>query len=243
LPDFESCISLLCIQPHPDDNEIGAGATIAKLASNGCRITYLTVTDGRLGSMNPRMKPEKIVEVRKKEVEEAAGILGVASCIFLDYADAGLPAEEELCKSLVSVIRKVQPEFVLTVDPFLPYEAHPDHRRVGMAAAEACIFSQFPHFHLSEDAGPEDIWSVKGVVFHSTAYPNTYINADSTWDLKIKAISAHKSQFDRNTLEGLKQYFDFKARYYAERRGFLRAEALKVLTAAHLHMNVDTIFL
>ena len=51
LPDLESCQNLLCIQPHPDDNEVGAGATIARLTAKGCRITYLTVTDGRYGTL------------------------------------------------------------------------------------------------------------------------------------------------------------------------------------------------
>ena len=67
IPDLEKCKSLLCVQPHPDDNEVGAGATIAKLARNGCKITYLTVTDGSKGTDNPEMRGARLAKIRRKE--------------------------------------------------------------------------------------------------------------------------------------------------------------------------------
>lgn len=238
MPDMEKCESILCIQPHPDDNEIGAGATIAKLAAKGCKITYLTVTDGAIGSLDPDEKPDDTARKRKIEAEQAAHILGVSSTLFLNYPDAAFLNEKSLCLDITGIIRKVKPEFVMTVDPFLMYEFHPDHRSVGLAAAQACMFSQFPNF--APDSG-DDTWAVKGIAFYCTSHPNTFINVDGTWDLKLKAIGAHASQFGGEYLEGLKYYFDFKARQYAENREFGRAEAFKVLTTTHLHMNVDTV--
>jgi LmbE family N-acetylglucosaminyl deacetylase len=241
LPDLESCRSLLCIQPHPDDNEVGAGATIARLAAKGCRITYLTVTDGGCGTLNPAEKPEDLVFKRKSEIERAAEILGVSSLLFLSYQDTEYPSEKELCQSIVGMIRKVQPEMVMTVDPFLPYEAHPDHRKIGMAVLEACLFSQFPHFHSLNENVPASGWQIQGVALHSSAHPNTFINVDDTWELKFKALMAHESQFNAASLEPLQYYFNLKARQYAKDKGFSRAEAFKLLTTNHLHMNVDTI--
>lgn len=238
IPDLEACRALLCIQPHPDDNEIGAGATIAKLVSKGCRVTYLTVTNGNMGSVDPNVQPAEIKAMRRKEAEEAAAILGVTDCRFLDYADACYPDEKMLCRDIVSVIRKVRPDMIMTVDPFLPYEVHPDHIKVGMAAAQAFLFSPFPH--LDPDTEP---FSVEGMAFHSTAYPNTYIDVDKTWELKLKAIMAHKSQFGPAIPQELKYYFEHKARSYGAIAGFERAEAFKVLTGSHLHMNVDAIHL
>lgn len=242
LPDIEDCKSILCIQPHPDDNEVGAGATIAKLSKRGCRITYLTVTDGSIGTINPEMKPEELVYIRKNEMENAAEILGVSELISLDYPDVSYVDEKELSKRIVSVIRGVRPEFVVTVDPFLPYEAHPDHRRVGMAAAEACILSMFPHFYSHGETEPaQNIWGVQGVAFYNTAYPNTFINVDESWNLKVESISAHKSQFFGPEFEMFKMYFEFKATQLAADRGFTHAEAFKVLTPTMLHANVDAI--
>ena len=48
-PEIRNAKKALCIQPHPDDIEIGMGGTVAALAKKGCSITYLTITNGDLG--------------------------------------------------------------------------------------------------------------------------------------------------------------------------------------------------
>lgn len=240
LPDIEACQSILCIQPHPDDNEVGAGATLAMLAKKGCKITFLTVTDGSMGTNDPSLSPETLIKIRSKEILLAGEILGISKFLSLDYPDGGPYNDRELCQKIVSVIRSVQPEFVMTVDPFLPYEAHPDHRRVGMAVAEACLFSQFPQFKSYGDNRPcPGTWQVKGIAFYNTSCPNTFVSADKTWDLKLKAISAHQSQFSGDYLELMKQYFTYKAGQYGLKVNCRLAEAFKILTPALIHANVD----
>lgn len=241
VPNIEECGSMLCVQPHPDDNEVGAAATIAKLAATGCKITYLTVTDGSLGTVDPAVKGDALASIRRKEVEKSAAFLGVKGLIFLGFEDGGYIGERLLCQSIVSAIRRVKPEIVLTVDPFLPYEAHPDHRRVGMAAAEACLFSGFPLFRFADGTQSADTWAVKGIAFHTTAHPNAFIDVTGTWEKKMQAIALHESQFAPQYLQMLGYYFDFKSRMYAQGRPFERAEAFKVLTTDCLHMNVDTV--
>lgn len=241
IPELEKCKRLLCIQPHPDDNEVGAGGTIAKLVKLGCDVTYLTVTDGSMGTLDNRVKREDLVALRQKEAEVAAQILGVKKHIYLGLVDGSYPNEQELAGRIAGVIREVEPDMVMTVDPFLPYEAHPDHRKVGMAAAEACVFSVFPYFHSYNDPEPAKQWNVQGIAFYNTAYPNTFINVDATWELKLASIAAHQSQFAGEDLEKFKMYFDYKSRQLAEGRGFTHAEAFKVLAPLHLHVNVDTI--
>lgn len=245
VPDLEACRSLLCVQPHPDDNEVGAGATIAKLAAAGCAVSCLTVTDGRLGTPDPAMPPQEVVALRRGEVEAAARILGVSRCLFLDVPDGSFPDEAMLCRRIVAVIRELRPEIVLTCDPFLPYETHPDHRRVGMAVMEACLFSQFPHF-VADPAGAHAPWAVSGVALHTTHAPNTFIDVTATWETKLQAIAAHASQFPAPVLAQYRAYFDFKGAEFAARGAGRRAarsdraEAFKVLSPLHLHANVDT---
>jgi N,N'-diacetylchitobiose non-reducing end deacetylase len=243
IPDLESCKSILCIQPHPDDNEVGAAATIAKLAANGCKVSYLTVIDGRNGSKDPNVDREALVETRRQEAIAAGTVLGATEFLFLDFPDGGYPDQKTLCSHIMGGIRKVKPEMIMTVDPYLPYEFHPDHRQVGMAVGEACIFSQF-YGYKSEGRYAEEgsePWEVKGLTFYATAFPNTIINVDSTWEKKFEALSMHKTQMNGEGFERLKMYFDFKARAYANGRGFERGEAFKVLSQDHLHVNVDTI--
>lgn len=240
MPDLESCKSLLCIQPHPDDNEIGAGGTIAKLVRLGCQVTYLTVTDGRKGTDDKDLRGDRLAELRREEAITAAKVLGVTEHHWLGLYDGSYPDEQALCKAISEVIQAVRPELVMTVDPFLPYEGHPDHRIVGMAATGACLFNPLD----LPDARPEDSdwqpWSVSGIVYQSTAWPNTFVDVDETWEIRNKAILAHKSQFDEATFGMLGNYFDFKARQYAQGRSCERAEAFKVLPPILLHMCVDT---
>ena len=47
-PEIRNAKKALCIQPHPDDIEIGMGGTAAALAARGCQLTYLTITNGDL---------------------------------------------------------------------------------------------------------------------------------------------------------------------------------------------------
>lgn len=239
VPSLEECGSLLCIQPHPDDNEVGAGATIAKLAARGCKITYLTITDGSNGTIDPDLKPAELAAIRRNEVEKSAAFLGASKTIFLDLPDGGYADEKLLCQRIVEVIRQVKPELIMAPDPFMPYECHPDHRRVGMAAAEACIFSMFPGFKT--ECGDGQVCSPKGIAFHTTAYPNTFVGVDETWEKKLKALAIHQSQFPQPVLEQLGMYFACKANKNAEGKPFALAEAFKVLSGNHLHMNVDTI--
>jgi LmbE family N-acetylglucosaminyl deacetylase len=184
---------------------------------------------------------EDMIRTRRGEAEEAANILGVNKRIFLDYPDAGYVDEKELTQRIVKVIREIEPEFIMTVDPFLPYEAHPDHRRVGMAAAEACLFSAFPNFYSYGEEYMGKSWDVKGVAFYNTAYPNTFIDITDTWDLKIKSIEAHRSQFRGEMFELYKMYFGYKAQELGKNKGFSMAEAFKIFTPMLLHANVDAI--
>jgi LmbE family N-acetylglucosaminyl deacetylase len=241
IPDLTSCASVLCIQPHPDDNEVGAGATIAKLARAGCDITYLTVTDGGMGTMDPAVSRDSLTCTRRAETKAAAQYLGVNHLLFLDYPDGGPYDEQELCQRIVSAIREVRPEFVMAPDPFLPYEAHPDHRKTGMAAAEACLFCQFPHYYnYGEDVPAQNTWKVKGIAFYNTAYPNTYIGVDETLEQKIQALGMHKSQFPESELAFMRQYLTLKAAENGGKSGrYTYAEAFKVLPPLLLHVNVD----
>ena len=186
------------------------------------------------------MPRETLTRTRRAETLAAADCLGVNRLVFLDYPDGGPYDERELCRRIVSTIREIRPEFVMAPDPFLPYEAHPDHRTVGMAAAEACLFCQFPHFtNYEEDTPARNIWSVKGVAFYNTACPNTYIGIDETMEQKLQVLEMHKSQFPENELAFMRQYLTVKAVEYGRKSGHTYAEAFKVLPPLLLHVNVD----
>ncbi|MBQ7644968.1 MAG: PIG-L family deacetylase, partial [Spirochaetales bacterium] len=91
LPKLESFSRYLFIGPHPDDIEIGCGATVSKLVSLGKEVSFLICLDGRFGLTNAPegTLPKDLIEIRRKEAIESAKMLGVDDVHFLDMQDGG----------------------------------------------------------------------------------------------------------------------------------------------------------
>lgn len=239
IPKLLSAENVLVVFPHPDDAEIAAGGTIALLTKAGARVTYASATDGSLGTFDPSVSPQELARLRREELNASARLLGVTETIWLGFTDGSVPEPGEMREPLVRLIRKIRPDFVITLDPWLPYEAHPDHRKVSMGAVEACMYSGFSHAypeHMKEGLAP---WSVKGVALALTPHPNTYVNVSSTWDLKIQAILCHNSQFPEPLWNQVAPYIRMKAQEYGKEIGAELAEPFKVLSLTHLHVNPD----
>ncbi len=218
IPKIEEQKNILCILPHPDDGEIGAGATLGKLKDIGATIKYVVVTDGSAGIKGKSREEAK--KIRKKEQEKAAEILGINEIIWLNYPDNGKYDIYNLKEALEKIIKNIQPDIVFTVDPFLPYETHSDHRICGLAATQAILNSGSSSILLS---------------FFFTAFPNQFVCVDNYWDKKFEAIKVHKSQISEEALSIYRQYFSLKARVYGEKIGCEYAEHFKVLLPTMLH--------
>ncbi|MBM7680938.1 LmbE family N-acetylglucosaminyl deacetylase [Pullulanibacillus pueri] len=232
----------LFIQPHPDDNEIGAGATIAKLIADGIEVHYLTVTNGESGSYNVTLSTQEIIEIRRKEQLKAGHLLGVKQFHWLNFLDGHLFDTEDLRAQMMKVVRQVNPDIIFTVDPWLPYEAHIDHSVTGRVASFVARTCGNPHFYpeqLTEGERPE----LKAIAYYTTHRPNTYINVDDFWELKLSAIQAHNSQFSGDHLDFLKAYFTQKAIQMAAKAPSpcQFAEGFKILSPLMLHSNVDAL--
>ena len=151
------------------------------------------VTDGAKGGLEPGFSEAQVAAIRRAEQEQAGKVLGVADIIWLGFQDTEVPKPETVREPLISLIREVQPDFVISLDPWLPYEAHPDHRRASMAAVEACLFAGLPMIQ------PEDMehglvpWQVTGIALALSLKPNTFIGIDATWEKKLEAIKCHRS--------------------------------------------------
>lgn len=187
---------ILNIQAHPDDAECSCGGTIAKYSSRGDEIFYLICTKGNRGTFDRNLDINSLAEIRKKETRKSAEILGVKDVYFLEGEDGFLYPSLEFRGKIMRIIRMVKPDIVMTLDPFLPYEIHPDHRTVGMLAAEAVVFAGFPLFypeHLDEKIEPH---FVKEIYFYCTKEPNYYEDITDFIETKIRACYAHKSQIE-----------------------------------------------
>jgi N-acetyl-1-D-myo-inositol-2-amino-2-deoxy-alpha-D-glucopyranoside deacetylase len=154
--------SLLLVHAHPDDESIGTGATMAKYAAEGARVTLVTCTLGEIGEIIPpdlaHMLPDELGEYRIGELEAACEALGVTDHRFLGgpgrYRDSGMMGMEEnedprcfwqasvpeAAALLAEIIEEVQPQAIVTYDANGFY-GHPDHIQAHRVAWEARLLA------------------------------------------------------------------------------------------------------
>ena len=172
IPKVQNFDSYLFIGPHPDDIEVGAGATVSRLVEMGKKVTYLVATDGCYGSPTPEYDKKELVATRQQEALNAAKVLGVTDVHFLPYSDCGFYDQHELTVAIAKKIIEIKPQAVFTADPNLHTECHIDHLNIGRASSNAYLFCANAPFAKefcdSEPAAPQML------AFYYTDSPNTY---------------------------------------------------------------------
>ncbi len=235
-PDLRQARRVLAIQPHYDDNDIAAGGTLAALASAGAELIYLTVTDDLVGVVDQDLSDQEMAASLRDDQRRAGEIIGVEEQYWLGYPDAGDFDYFALRRDLIKHIRMLRPDFIVTVDPWMPYEAHNDHIITGRAASEAAILFAFPRLQTDPqvDAAFQP-FDLLGIAYYGTAYPNTTFDVGDTWQQKVRAVQQYRAQFTPGDMAGLIQMLEYKAAEFARDESFSHGEPLKVLRTLHLH--------
>ncbi len=237
IPDIFSARRILCVQPHYDDNDIAAAGILKQLQQNGADLFYLTVTNDLMGVVDHTLSPEEAAEALRRDQFAAGKIIGVKEQSWLGYPDAGEYDYFDLRRDLLKHIRRIQPDFVFTADPWLTYEGHRDHIQTGRATAEAVLFAGLTKI-ASSDPGVDSAYrghDLLGVVFYYTREPNQIADITQTWDAKIAAVRCYQTQFEPDDMDMLVMGLDMKSRQVAADTGFERGEPLKVLHPQSLH--------
>ena len=232
--------SVLAVQPHYDDNDVGAGGTLAALCDAGVEVIYLTVMDDLVGVLDASLSDAAALAQLEMEQRAAGAVIGVKEHHWLGYPDAGPYDYFALRNDIVKHIRMLRPDYLFTCDPWLPHEAHQDHVVVGRAVAEASLLQGMTR--LSVDAEVDryyEPFEISGVVFYVTRSPNTVFDISSTYERKHQALRAYEAQFSAEDLERLCWYIDAKEVAYAEGYPFSHGEPLKVLNTRQMHCCVD----
>src|SRR5262245_30083416 len=183
--DQSSYLDVLAIAAHPDDIELSVGGTLIKLARMGYKTGALDLTRGESGT---RGTPE----IRAREAERAAELLGLAVRENLDLGDAHIWVNEETRVKLVRALRRLRPRVVLAQyweDP------HPDHAHSSLLVREACHNAGLTKY--DQEAGQER-WRPNGIayfLFPRTVPPSFIVDIGETSEQKWEAIRAHASQF------------------------------------------------
>ena len=223
---------VLCIQPHPDDNEIGMGGTVAALAARGCEIHYLTVTNGDLGQSAGPAAPAALAAARRQETEAAGRALGASAFHFFEEPDGSLKDIPALAGRIAELVRTLRPEVLFCPDPWALYEAHQDHVVTGKAAAQAFISSALAGYPRGTGTRP---WQPAAIAFYFTQNPNTVVDVTDTFEQKFAAMALHHTQLNEEMLGLYRVYFTMQSQRLAQNKGFALGEGFKVLGPLHMH--------
>ena len=131
--------SALVIAPHPDDETLGCGALVLRKRKAGVPVTVLMVTDGAHSHASSSLTPEQLAEVRRGELCEAAGRLGLelASLHWAGIEDGTVEAHEgELLATICTLLEESGAAEIYATSAL---EHHPDHAAVGRAARAAAL--------------------------------------------------------------------------------------------------------
>jgi bacillithiol biosynthesis deacetylase BshB1 len=177
-------LSFLVIGPHPDDQELGMGGTIARLARQGHAVHLVDMTNGE---PTPHGSPE----IRARESGEAAKILGVQRTL-LGLKNREVIHDIASRHKLAAVIRAHRPNVL-----FVPYpiDAHPDHVAVTRIAEDARFDAK-----LSKTNIPGEPWYAKRIIYYFCTHlrlsfqPTFCIDTTETHQTKMDACHCYKSQ-------------------------------------------------
>ncbi len=184
----------MVIFAHPDDAEVQCAGTVASWVEAGRKVTYVILTKGDKGTQDPAMTGEELAGLRQEEQKRAAEILGVEKVVFLEKEDGELEVTLENRRLLTRIIREYQPEVLITHDPWMRYQLHPDHRACGTLALDAMISARDRlYFHEQVLQGLKPC-RVRRVLLFSSDQPDFWVDIGNSLAMKIKALGEHQSQ-------------------------------------------------
>ena len=176
-------LDILAIGAHPDDVELGCSGTLAKEIKNGKTVGILDLTKGELGTRGTD-------ETRRIEADNAKNILGVAVRENLGIADGFFLNDKENQLKIVDIIRKYQPDVILSN---APHDRHPDHGKGSDLVNTAIFLAGLPKIENGLAS-----WRPKKH-FHYIQWlplePHFVVDISGFIETKVAACLAYKTQF------------------------------------------------
>jgi N-acetylglucosamine malate deacetylase 1 len=182
-------VDLMAIGAHPDDVEVGCGGLLIKMALRGYRNGLVYLTRGEMGTGGTP-------EIRAREAQNAAEIMGTKILATLDFGDCQVADNYQNRLAVASLIRRHKPKIVLA-----PYwkgghgkrAGHPDHLATGQIAINAANFATLKKLPLEES--PHQIAAMFHYFLPPETPPTFVVDITGQFERWVEALSAHKSQF------------------------------------------------
>ncbi|MBX7160817.1 MAG: PIG-L family deacetylase [Acidimicrobiia bacterium] len=223
---LEGVTSVLAVAAHPDDLDFGCAATLARFVDAGAGVTELIATRGDAGSSDPGMTRERLREIRTREAESAAAVLG-AELVLLDHTDGEVVDGIDLRREVSRSIRALRPDVLVVLDPSPligdAFINHPDHRAVAQAALDSVITGASTRLIFPEllDEGLEPHKPATILMMRPRVESGFVVDVTTTIDRKVEALRAHVSQVgERDVATMVREW----ARRVGEAHGMAYAE-------------------
>nr|WP_255555277.1 bacillithiol biosynthesis deacetylase BshB1 [Flavobacterium sp. NKUCC04_CG] len=181
-------LDILAFGAHPDDVELGCGATLSKEKAAGKKIGIIDLTRGELGTRGS-------AEIRDAEAAAAAQIMGIEVRENLRFRDGFFVNDEYHQLEVIKMIRKYRPEILLcnAID-----DRHIDHGKGSKLVSEAAFLSGLRRIETIFDGKSQEAWRPK-VVYHYIQWkniePDFVVDVTGFMETKIQAVLAYGSQF------------------------------------------------
>jgi bacillithiol biosynthesis deacetylase BshB1 len=178
-------VEILAFGPHPDDIEIGIGATIAKHAALGHRVGLCDLTAGEMGSNGT-------VEERLAEADSARAVMGARWRVNLRLPDRGIGSDPSHVRRATDMIRRARPRVVV-----IPYwsDRHPDHVSASNLLTDAVFNAALRKYQAESDP-----WRPEAACYYfindSGAAPSFVGDVSEYYEVKRRALACYASQFN-----------------------------------------------
>jgi bacillithiol biosynthesis deacetylase BshB1 len=181
---------VICVGAHPDDVEIGMGATVVTMVAQGLGVVLVDLTDGE-------PTPRGTHDIRMREAAASAVALGVERRITLPLVNRELADTVAARTMLAEIIREHRPRVLFA--PY-PVDAHPDHIAASSIVEAARFYSKFvkttmagePHF-------PTRVYHYFAVHLRLVAKPSFIVDVTGQLPAKASALACYESQFGADT--------------------------------------------
>ncbi len=178
-------MTILVCAPHPDDEVIGMGGTIAKYAEQGERVVAVIFTLGEKG--NPWQRAQAIQTRREREALRASKIVGIEETIFLRLKDLEIRTEvveKNTSKEFLELLEKEQPRAVFTT---APDDIHTDHRSVANF-----VLATTKQANYQGPIWTYTVWNPIHLI--NRKQPTLVVDITETFKKKWEAIHVYESQ-------------------------------------------------
>lgn len=191
-------VSILAIHAHPDDVEILAGGTLARLSAAGHRITIVSMTPGDCGS---RDRPaEEIAAIRRREAAAGARHIG-ARYVCAEFRDLVIFNDDTSRRRVTEILRSVRPGIVLAASP-VDYMC--DHETASLLVRDACFGAPAPNYATGAPSPAAALDAIPHLYFmdpiggvdrdNRPVAADFYVDVAGTFETKRAMLAEHGSQ-------------------------------------------------